>query len=254
VAPPNIIPLILSCKIKRWREHDEDSSSADGEFVGVRRDAIARDKHTCRFCGFQCKPSRTMRKADYYMQVHHWDDDHHNNTLGNLVTACMHCHAVQHIGMWGANGEADLVYLPEVSQVELNHLCRTILVAQRFAELLPNESPSQREDKKAAMSISDTAREIFARFESRTEMARDRWRTSSPADIANVMMQMPPEVYNRRHENLAGLRLLLSGRHALKGETGDVMPMIVDSWLAEGGPYAAFKPKSWTALLKEMPL
>jgi intracellular multiplication protein IcmJ len=248
-----LIPLVLSVKCRNWRQDDDQSGVADGEFVNVRRSALERDKYTCRYCGFQCKPSRSQAKANYYMQVHHRDDDHHNNSLENLVAACMHCHAVQHIGFWGSNGEAALVYLPEIPQAELHHHCRTILVAQRFAELLPNETPKEREDKKAATTIADTAREIFARFEARTEGARERWRTSHPEDLANVLRMLPVEEYNRRHEKLAGLRLLLTGRHTPNGETGDIMPMIVDSWLADGGPYAAFRPKSWAALLRDLP-
>jgi hypothetical protein len=54
----------------------------------LRAAVLERDNHTCQGCG---------HRALKYMSVHHIreGDDH---SLGNLITLCVACHAVMHIG------------------------------------------------------------------------------------------------------------------------------------------------------------
>lgn len=77
-----------------WRRDDWMAADADAEFKLVRQKVLERDEHTCRFCGF---------RAPKWQEVHHLDDNHHNNDPDNLVTACMFCHMVHHLGLAGEN-------------------------------------------------------------------------------------------------------------------------------------------------------
>lgn len=56
------------------------------------KEAIARDRHTCRDCGAK----------DVSLVVHHVDEsrknghENMNNDLNNLITICRPCHAIRH--------------------------------------------------------------------------------------------------------------------------------------------------------------
>lgn len=255
-----LLPLVLSCKVKSWRMDDAASEEADAGFQQVKKKVRERDQHTCRFCGFR------QQKADYYMQVHHKDDDHHNNSMENLITACMHCHAVQHIGLWGSAGEAVLVYLPEWPQYYLNHVCRGVLVAKRFHAKMeadvkaqdkggrgPSAPAALVERARAAKEMMERTQAIFERVRAREIEAESRLGTSDPADVANALLHAPDEIYARRAQSLAPYRLLLLGHHHPGGRTQspiDKMTEIVDGWLSVGGPFVGLEPSNWSRLLQ----
>ncbi len=54
----------------------------------IRSKVLGRDDHTCRFCG---------HRAEKFMHVHHLEGGE-DNSLRNLVTCCVACHAVNHFG------------------------------------------------------------------------------------------------------------------------------------------------------------
>lgn len=78
-------------------------------------------KHKCYFCGFLDKK---------FIEIHHKNGDHENNTKENLVPACTLCHRQHHLLWLSQNnqaqlGSANLDFLP---QVELNHIQRISIV------------------------------------------------------------------------------------------------------------------------------
>jgi intracellular multiplication protein IcmJ len=234
-----MLPLVLSVKAKNWRMNDPNSAAADAEFSNVRKKALDRDDKTCRFCGF---------KAQQWQEVHHLNDDHSDNRPDNLVTACSFCHMCQHIGLAGRNDEAVLVWLPEMSQIRLNHLVRTLLVAVRWSEgqMVATRGPSP--NAMMAKSINDGARALLAKLRSRQAECEEYLKTSDPAEVADLLLAMPDEHYAKRGDFLRGIRLLPLGTRRQDGE--DIMPKVVDSWLGSGGPYAGMQPASWVGVLK----
>ncbi len=245
---PQFRPLVLSAKCLPWRGDGE--LEHDTTFQANRRQALDRDRHSCRFCGFTQKPSQATPDANFYMQVHHIDDNHNNSELSNLVTACMHCHAVQHIGLYGSKYGAKLIWLPEMTQADLHHLLRVILVAKRFFTTLPDNTPKARMEP--ARAIMEAADSTFGHLAMRAKAAQDRFQTDNPAVIADVMIQpeMPPEAYMSRAVTFSGLRLLLPLTHQDRERRVDRFETIVDAWLAVGGPFCNLKPSVWAGLLK----
>lgn len=240
------LPLVLSAKAGTYRAQDANAESADAEFKQVRPRILERDKDACRFCGFRDKGD--------YIQVHHKDDDHSNNRPDNLVTACIHCHAVHHVGLWGTWKEAVLIYLPEIEQWQLSHLCRSILIAQHFPKKLQSSLNPVGADKiQAANRMKNAASVVMGKLRERERMAEDVIGTSDPRVLGNVMPHLPEPLYQARHERLGGLRLLLTGVHTHgKGGT-DVFETISHGWMERtkerAGPFVGLLPQEWSNLL-----
>lgn len=237
------LPLVLSVKAANWRMHDEGSAEADTAFRAVREKALQNDKQTCRFCGF---------KALKWQEVHHLNDNHADNRLENLVTACGFCHMVQHIGLAGKNKEAVLAWIPEYTQEEVHDLVRSILVVCRWGETVGSGARNTRQDVlRATNEMVQGARNIEAKLRARTAQAERLFVTSDPLELGIILEQISkenPAMYERRSEYLNGLRLLPLGRRMQDGK--DKMPEIIDSWMATGGPFSGMLPRTWESLLR----
>lgn len=243
MASNDLLPLVLSVKVSNWRMHDEDSEAADHEFKHVRLRALERDKRTCRFCGFQ---------APKYQEVHHLNDDHADNRLSNLVTACGFCHSVQHIGLAGKNKEAVLAWIPEISQARLHHLVRSILVVCQWWEGFQVDKRQRQVVVRAASEMAQSAKALEAKLRARTVEAEKRFMTSDPLEFGTILQQIAndsPALYESRAGFTHGLRLLPLGRRWANGK--DTMRDIVASWLATGGPYGGMAPTTWQSILAQ---
>lgn len=238
-----LLPLVPSVKATNWRMNDDDRESADVEFQHVRMKALERDDRTCQFCGF---------RAQKYQEVHHVNNDHADNRLGNLVTACSFCHMVQHIGLAGKNKEAVLIWLPEISQDKLHHIVRSILVVKKWAAGFANDRRRPPDSIKNATEMSQAAQAIEAKLLARTNEAEKLFLTSDPLTMGSILQQIAnesPALYEKRVDFLYGLRLMPLGRRASNGK--DVMPDMVDSWLGVGGPYVGLNPITWFSILSQ---
>lgn len=223
---------------------DSNSEAHDVEFQRVRKKALERDKNSCRFCGFT---------SVSYQEVHHFNDDHSDNRLENLVTACSFCHMVQHIGLAGKNKEASLIWLPEISQADLHHLVRALLVAQFPGAY--SATPQRRGARPVPQSISpeqqkimEVARSTMSALRDREYDAEKRFLTSDPLTFGNALKLLPDDLYARRGELFSGLRLLPLGRR--KNGDKDVMSEMLNIWTDRGGTFSGLKPTTWEGLLK----
>lgn len=89
--------------------------------LSLYQNIFKQQKHLCYFCGFYDKK---------FMEIHHKNRDHEDDSPENLVAACTLCHR-QHHTLWLSQynhaelGVASIDYLP---QTELNHLQRISIV------------------------------------------------------------------------------------------------------------------------------
>ena len=103
-----------------WRLYS--ARQADPRFKAFEKKVFERDQYACRFCGFQTR---------ILQEVINLDGDYTHNKLDNLVTACCfcaQCFFVESVGVGGYGG-GSLIYLPELSQAELNSLCHVLFCA-----------------------------------------------------------------------------------------------------------------------------
>lgn len=103
-----------------WRLYS--ARKVDQRFKAFEQKVFQRDKYTCQFCGFQART---------YQEIVNLDCDYTNNKIGNLVTACCfcaQCFFLESVGVGGYGG-GSLIYLPELTQTELNSLCHVLFCA-----------------------------------------------------------------------------------------------------------------------------
>ena len=233
------IKLILSVKSKNWRAEGPDVLEKDEEYQKIRPKVLKEDDNTCRACGFKAKEGK-------WQEVHHLNDDHEDNSMLNLATLCSFCHMTQHIGFAGKNGEARLIWLPEISQTGLHHLVRTILVTKNEA--------SKREDK-TVKEMAVQAMALDTKLREREVRAKDLIGTNDPEVLGDILWRLANQggdkYYPRREMLLNGIRLLPMG--VRKGNEGrNVMADMITSWTEPGGPYGSGRAiKDWSAMMSK---
>jgi intracellular multiplication protein IcmJ len=115
-----LYPLNISLGNRSWplfarRKHDAG-------FKEIRQKVWNRDRHTCQFCGFQ---------ASVHMDVVNLDGNYRNNKISNLITACPFCSQclfIEYIGKVDYGGGV-LIYLPKITQNQLNAFCHVLFCA-----------------------------------------------------------------------------------------------------------------------------
>jgi hypothetical protein len=78
------------------------------QWDSIRKVVLERDDYTCRACG---------HRALKYMNVHHINESG-ENTPENLITMCVACHAVLHIGR-NLDLKVIEIWASEMTQVEI---------------------------------------------------------------------------------------------------------------------------------------
>ncbi len=94
----------------------------DENFSNFRQRILDRDDYTCQLCGFQ---------ASSFMDIFNLDGDYRNNAQDNLVVSCpfcIQCHFLEMVGKTDFGG-GSLIYLPEMTQIELNGLVHILFIA-----------------------------------------------------------------------------------------------------------------------------
>ena len=161
---------------------------ADKAFMGVAKKVFERDNYTCCFCEFQ---------AFEYQDIVNLNRDYRNNRLENLVVACpfcSQCHFLESVGLDGYSG-GQVLYLPEMSQADLNSLCHVLFCAM---------------DNGGA--YKDTAQNIYRNLRLRCQIVEKELGvgTSNPRALGQLILE-----YQSRHAKLSqnflqSLRLLPS--------------------------------------------
>ena len=109
--------ITLNASATDWRLFM--TRKADPAFLSFQRSIFKRDGYACQFCGF---------RAEHFLEVVNLNGNYFSNAKTNLVTACpfcAQCHFLESVGQ-GDFGGGSLVYLPEMSQAELNALCHNL--------------------------------------------------------------------------------------------------------------------------------
>jgi len=147
-----------------WRLYS--ARKVDERFKSFEQKVFHRDRYTCQFCGFQ---------ARMFQEIVNLDNDYTNNRLSNLVTACCfcaQCFFIESVGVGGYGG-GTLVYIPELSQTELNSLCHVLFCA------ITNDT-----------GYKSSAQNIYRGFKFRSQIVEEKFGegTSDPAIFGQLII------------------------------------------------------------------
>lgn len=190
-----------------WRLYS--ARKADERFKQHEQRTFQRDRYTCRFCGFQ---------ARLYNEVVNLDGNYNNNKSDNLVTACCFCSQcffMESVGVGGYGGGV-LIYLPELSQTELNSLCHVIFCA------ITNDT-----------GYKSSSQTIYRNFKSRSKAVEDKFGegTSDPAIFGHLLIDSGHIVDECSAQLVKDLRLLPSMakfRKQIEGWAASALEEIVE--------------------------
>lgn len=223
----NQYPITLGIAHKpRGAQNIPEDNSLTAE---VRQQIMERDDHTCRFCGFQSKK---------YQDVHFLDGDSQNLQNDNILTACIFCAQCFDLDKVAQMRSGVLIWLPEISQENLNHIARAIYVA-RISQ----------------GSMAETAKNALETLMNRKEELETRLQTNDPHVLAMVMRDfLGPKQYAMRDKKLEGVRLFPLDRRIIK--EGDLefnqFPQILAYWRSKDGPFGGKVPSQWKNFYAEI--
>lgn len=176
----------LKASAGAWRLYS--ARQADPRFKAFEKKVFQRDHYTCQFCGFQ---------AQSFQEVVNLDGNYTHNKLSNLVTACCfcaQCFFIESVGVGGYGG-GTLIYLPELSQVELNSLCHVLFCA------ITNDT-----------GYKSTAQSIYRGFKFRSQPVEEKFGegTSDPAIFGRLLIDSGHADVEKSDEIFRDIRLLPS--------------------------------------------
>lgn len=179
--------LILKLGEDAWNYYSERQT--DPVFAKFEKTVLERDAYRCVFCDFS---------ASSGMMVINLDHDYTNNKLSNLATACPFCQQCLFLEAAGhfQPGGGTIVYLPEISQAQLNALSHVL-----YASIV-NGSMHAKSSDSYIQSIKLRASIVEKKFGKNM---------SSPSFLGQMLIDTPaPDIEQRRISILRDLRLLPS--------------------------------------------
>lgn len=185
-TPSKAPELKLMATPGAWRLYSARKS--DKNYPDFAKKILERDQYTCRFCGFQAK---------IYQDIVNIDGDYNNNKASNIATACCfcaQCFFLESVGVGGYGG-GTLIYLPEITQPELNSMCHVLFCA------ITNDT-----------GYKSSAQTIYLGFKVRSQQIEDRFGegTSDPSIFGHLLIDSVGLNAEKLAKIFYGVRLLPS--------------------------------------------
>ncbi len=178
--------LQLAVNLMGWRifiRRREDKA-----FLPVVEKIMLRDSYTCQYCGFQAKE---------YQEIVNADGNYANNKFSNLLTACCFCAQCLFIESIALDemGGGQLIYLPEMTQAEVNSFCHVLFCA------MGNGTGYQ-----------ESAQSIYRSFKFRSQPIENKYGagTSNPSVLGQLILEYQASHPDSGSAILKDLRLLPS--------------------------------------------
>ena len=190
---------------------------------------LSRDGNACRFCSF---------RSTRHQEIHHLDLNPKNHSIENLVTACQFCHACFHIGFGIKNKLVSLIHMPEVTQVQLNHILRAAYIALRLRDGSPAEEASQH-----LMSVLHNREQMLNQFLG--------GKSGAAVDFAELMSRCPQVMREKFLSRLEGMRVLCHPRRLINGKI-EIIDGVASFWTSNHGPFGAVPARDWFSIWQEI--
>lgn len=192
--------LVLSANRKSWKmssthgtEFDrdyKDSKGNPGKLKEVWDSVWLRDSFKCFYCNFQSKR---------HQEIHHLNDDHQDNSLDNLVTICPLCHQNFHLDTVSTTNGGKIIWLPEITQQELNYISRAIFIAADEIDEKSNDLTFLKIVPSIESSLAERSLIVEQHFQNSA---------SDPVNFANALINLNDDLYEKRFSFLKSFKLL----------------------------------------------
>ena len=192
----------------------------------LKNKVLTRDDYTCRYCGFQSRK---------YQEVNFIGQKSEDTRPEHYATACPFCYQCFHVEKIDRMQSGAMIWLPEIGQAALHHICRAIYVARI------SRGP-----------MADAARDAMEALLQRKAESAGRLGTDSPKLLSSVLQDfLEAGEYKLRLNKLKGFRLLPLDRRIIKeGELEfNQFPQVLAFWRSKDGPFGDFPPRKWGELL-----
>lgn len=135
-------------------------------------------------------------------------------------------------------GSGVLIWLPEITQAELNHIARAIYIAR-----------AEKDSEMAKLA----ERALGALIARRAE-AKKRLGSEDPIVLSTVLFEnLKGKERQIAAKKLEGIRLLPLDKHMVRvnGKEIDGFPRIVEYWRSKEGPFGDLPVDSWSELFEK---
>lgn len=195
----------------------------------IRTKVFERDDYTCRYCGFQSRKYQEVNFVGKAGKASGPDD---------YATACTFCQQCFHLERVDRMQSGAVIWLPEIGQAALHHVCRAIYVARI------SQGP-----------MADAARDAMEALLARKEEAKSRLGTDSPKILSTVLQDFfETSEYRARLNKLKGFRILPLDRRIIR--EGDLefnqFPQILAFWRSKDGPFGEVPPRRWVKVFYDL--
>lgn len=178
--------LLLAANLSGWRAFVRRRE--DKGFLPIQKRVFERDQYTCQYCGFQAKE---------YQEVVNLDGNYANNKFSNMITACCFCSQCLFLQSVGVDemGGGQLIYLPEITQNDLNSFCHVLFCA------MENNTGYQ-----------ESAQSIYRSLKFRSQIIENKFGsgTSNPVTMGQIIIEYRSQTPKKKVDILKDMRLLPS--------------------------------------------
>lgn len=188
---------------------------------------LHRDGFTCRCCGFTSKRFQRVVADPVSLQ----DDK-------AFVTVCTFCEMALALDRAGPTSGALLIWLPELTQAELNHTLRALYVA-----------------KASKTPLASAALRTLEVLTARRAEAKKRLGTDDPLILATALIEaIDDDAYAARTAKLEGIRLMVGDRYLVRqrGVDVDVFPQMLSYWTGAEGPFGRKPVSEWEKMFESV--
>lgn len=150
----------------------------------LRQSVLVRDEHTCRFCGFH---------SSKFMDMVARDSNPYHLNQENMVTACPFCRATLNAGTSGNEEMGQIIYLPQMTQAQLNWLVHAIALGHQIKGRTTSTSTVLLEELQQLSKVSES---IWGEG------------ISSPTALTGIFHSLSSQHFRHRNQLFYGLRFL----------------------------------------------
>lgn len=215
------LPLILGVR----RASDAEKHKVSVPSKSQTEEALRRDDHTCRFCGFKSQQYQRVISSPAYLKR---DEE--------FLTVCTFCENSLLLERAGMMGSGVLVWLPEIGQAELNYIARAIYIARADAG-----------------EMAESATRALDALLARRAEAKKRVLSDDPLVLATVLHEnLDDQAYKKASAKIEGIRLLPLDKYIVHGKHGDInqFSSMVKYWCSPQGPYGRLPVDQWPNLFQ----